>query len=202
MTEVDHVCVNVRPSDDDFSECDQVEVPYNSTSDSEQKFGEELDSDSSDSVQIKCPSNEDMEKARREELKLLTTNPYFQDMVKDMVDVGVKAALAKEKPKTVSQNTPKMQGKFFKTVTRNNNPKSPSDATIYAPALKLTLQKEAGLPVVGNNQNDQDQQIADFVWRIQLQTESYPPNQTPIIAGDPQPVVELDNGQTDAQGSD
>ena len=88
-----------------------------------------------------------------EELKVLAKNLYFQTMVKGIVDERVNAALG-EQNKTPQAKVMKKGNDTTYVKKTIHNPKSPSDTTIYAPALNLTPEKRAVNEISGMQPSD------------------------------------------------
>ena len=131
----------VCDSEDEFPEenSDQEREIY-----SESEGGTEDDeSIASGSVVIAPVDQEVLQRQQQEELKTLSENPYFKTLVKEIVDANVAAALSEAKKINEKEKTQSKGGKFVKRII--SNPKSPSDTTIYTPALNLTPEKVTGM---------------------------------------------------------
>ena len=101
----------------------------------------------------------------QDDLAELVENPSLQRMLQGLVDQRVKEVM-KETPvnKTASKNDAgETQGTF-------NRIKSPSDTTIYAPALKLTPERPVNINQGASGRIAVDQ-VAQFVDNIQIETE-------------------------------
>ena len=171
--DLDHVQVTVNDSEDDLSDDQGNDVDYNqhdSDSDSlEQEANTEYDSGSEVVI---APKKKSQEQEWEDELKQMAKNPTFINVMK-----GVFKEIAQEAGSSPTRATPRpIDGNITKRVVRN--PKSPSDMTIYAPALNLTPDKGPN-SLLPRTQVDANK-IAEFVENIQLQTA--PNNGDPVIS--------------------
>ena len=165
----------VRESEDEFSEQENVVQSEASEYDTDAEQSMEVSSNpgSPGLVVIAPVSVEALKQQQLDELNLLSENPYFHSMMSNVVDVKVSAALAVERkrmPKSVKTQPKQLDGRYIKRVVRDM--KSPSDTTIYAPALKLTSDKGNTNSVELTESRPTESQISQFLHNVRLGTES------------------------------
>ena len=121
--------------------------------------------------------------------QLFLQSPELQRMMMNMVEEGMKSALKQAYP--AGPGTPGNSGAVEgKGVSRNNCVKSPSDTTIYAPALKLVPPNNLAVIKTGgsfgNNQattREMENNISEFVENICIQVENDDFNEQPLVIG-------------------
>ena len=164
----DHVNVNVRDSEEEFMDDEANEggdVPYDQDSGSESKADDQESLISGSEVIIRQPMGPPPEQIQEDDMKTLTSHPAFHSYVQSLVNEKVQLALKDGSRTGMPGRSNKLS---VKKVIRN--PKSPSDTTIYAPALNLTPE----WPDRNPDQQDPNvvvQKISDFVAGIRLQQE-------------------------------
>ena len=186
--DLDHVKYSVADSEDEFTDDegddpDESERPLEENS----EYGSDQDDCSfvSGSEVILKPPTKPGKDEYTEDIKSLTKHLAFHSYVQSLVTENVKQAL-KQQPKQPSA----VAGKVVKRVV--NNPKSPSDTTIYAPALNLTPERVNRNPTI-QDPNCVVQKISEFVEGIQIENErskqSSPSNNVvPTIVGQSSPT--------------
>ena len=192
--------MSVRPSEDEFTDDEPDNESENSADMGSSSEGEELpDSDGSDSVVVAPINKEEVEHIQQEELKQLAENPYFKTLIKSMVDAGVEAALqtnetGKYKQPAAVKKVVTPGTKFVKRTV--HNPKSPSDATIYASALNLTPDKNKEKDArVLDNINPTERQITEFIQNIRINGPTNGTDIAPHVISEEcpvQPTAEID----------
>ena len=131
--------------------------------------------------------------------EMLMKNPELQEMLQKMVERGVKNALEQHNQASTSRQNVPVTPKGYQQSGINCLPtiKSPSDTTIYAPALKMTPQRGVINSIALENQNSVNKQIDKFVEGVRVQVEQNTLNDIDLIdlggnqaRGHVQPVVQ------------
>ena len=142
--EGDEVHVGVRDSEDEFMDEDaSQESAYNQDSESDVESGHESDSNESEVV-ISQRSKELWKQQEKAQIDAMAANPEFHEMVQSMVGEQMRRALGDPDyaVKFMDKTPNKAGGKSLNYVRKViSKAKSPSDTTIYAPALNLTPEK-------------------------------------------------------------
>ena len=175
----DHVRVAVNESEDDFTDDEADPMEYNRESGSEAGLdsGDSDDETASSVVESEVILRTQMPDIPAEEIAGLVQHPHFQDYVDRIVTTRVQLALSEagSSSKDKTEGSPVRaakdgQGKSSQPQPRNI--KSPSDTTIYAPALNFTPDK-SGTGVLGNRvPTANDQRISQFLDNMRLQVQS------------------------------
>ena len=201
--DTDHIRVNVRESEDEFADEETREIPYNEASDLESEANS-LDSEASEVVFSEATAKL-MKEQEAAHVNKIANHPDMQECVKSMVGQQLKLALSD--PAIAARNLAEMPGTTGTTAAGNkcnftkrtiHNPKSPSDTTLYAPALNLTPDR--------NNRYHNNPSIIsgtperngpDMAQALQVQPST---NVVPSIVG--QPTVDEPWPSTSRQGAD
>ena len=199
--EDDHVRVDLHDSENEYFQLDDSlqDQSYNKGSDCESDGPQDNRSeDSGSEVVILRPNPDDLRRQREEEIRALTDDPIMQEVLQDMVEQRVQDALNSRwanapAPVTLARKKA-VAGEYTRKVV--SKIKSPSDTTIYAPALKLTPDKNVSNQVV-DKVMDQSKEIADFLqdMRIQAQDDMH------CIPEEPMPEPDRYNGDNQQPGT-
>ena len=191
----DTVRVEVDPADDNFAEDEIADSPYNqetesdSNDEAESEFEQGVEFDPETSVQNSTLNDSEISFGKKtlsqDELSELVENPSLQRILQGMVEQRVKQVM-KEVPKD-KETTKVNTGETFNRI------KSPSDTTIYAPALKLTPECSGNI-IQGVSGRVAVDQVAQFVDNIRLETEqamnAHDPTTVGVSGDDRAPVKE------------
>ena len=197
----DHVCIGVTDSEDEFMEenplDDDQDESFNHDS------GSDYDQNNTDSDESEVVISEKTKRVWKqqeaEQVSKVANHPDMLKYVQNLVGQQVKAALSDPKlaAKIIADVTKNKTGKnkvreqFVKRVIKNV--KSPSDTTIYAPALNLTPEKQDRvqprdrIPAVVT-----DKGIAEFIHNIRINNDNT--SVSPSHPIDPQPDAEPQPG--------
>ena len=180
--EVEGIKVAVTASEDEFDYDSEFETEQSDKSDDESRrelIGSNRDTSINSEVQFRRSTGENHETVRKdldvnseeEAMQLLARNPHIKNLFKRMIRKEIqeeKEVTKNNRGKTgmenlneeTKQSTPKKMGR--ENQERSNLIKSPSDTTLYTPALKKLN------PGMGDN--DLIERISNFVEGIRMET--------------------------------
>ena len=158
---------HVRDSEDEFTDEHRNEFsqPSEDSGNSESEHATEPEGQESNAsgLVVIAPISEAEINKQQQELKILSHNPHFQNVGKDMVDAVLSSLNVTKTGRSVSDKN-SMYGKYVWKVVRNK--KTPSDTTIYAPALNLMPDKNTNNNKSRPGQNlgpVSEQQLTEFL---------------------------------------